>query len=271
MNQSHVWKRTSNGFFSTASSGTSEATTPWSGGIDANNNAVMNTIATIGITFDWAKGGTLTLGGSNNINGELVVKNAYNQEIGRWDKDGISITQGIISGPTITGGTISGTTISGGSISGGSISGTSISGGSISGTSVSGGTVQGTNIYGSYIEGAEISGGEINGSYIEGGEIVGATFRSRDYGVRFELINDRITGYNYGNQVGYLDWGGYANGHNCLGIGGEGINIWTDHIYFNANEGITRSNIQVMIDTNQYYDYFGYFTFYKGLCTNYWD
>lgn len=58
-NHSHVWKRTSNGFFSTSSSGTSEATTTWTGGIDANNNATMNTIATIGLTADWIKTGTL--------------------------------------------------------------------------------------------------------------------------------------------------------------------------------------------------------------------
>lgn len=58
-NHSHVWKRTSNGFFSTSSSGTSEATTIWTGGIDANNNAVMNTIATIGLTADWIRTGTL--------------------------------------------------------------------------------------------------------------------------------------------------------------------------------------------------------------------
>ena len=56
---SHVWKRTGSGFFSTASSGTSESTTTWTGGIDANNNAVMNTISTIGLTADWINTGTL--------------------------------------------------------------------------------------------------------------------------------------------------------------------------------------------------------------------
>lgn len=56
---SHVWKRTGSGFFSTTSSGTSESDTSWTGGIDANNNAVMNTISTIGLTADWINTGTL--------------------------------------------------------------------------------------------------------------------------------------------------------------------------------------------------------------------
>lgn len=96
-NHSHVWKRTSNGFFSTASSGTSEATTTWTGGIDANNNAVMNTISTIGISFDWARGGTLTLGGYNNSDGVLEVRNSSDQVIGRWNNNGIDILAGIIT------------------------------------------------------------------------------------------------------------------------------------------------------------------------------
>lgn len=56
---SHVWKRTGSGFFSTTSSGTSESDTSWTGGIDNNNNAVMNTVATIGLTADWINTGTL--------------------------------------------------------------------------------------------------------------------------------------------------------------------------------------------------------------------
>lgn len=114
-NHSHVWKRTSNGFFSTASSGTSEATTSWTGGIDANNNAVMNTISTIGISFDWAHGGTLTLGGDNNVNGVLTVKDSSGNQIGRWDKDGIQINKGTLT----TVGSSSWVTIDNGHISGG--------------------------------------------------------------------------------------------------------------------------------------------------------
>ena len=43
------------------------------------------------------KGGTLTLGGSSNQNGTLVIKNSSNSTIGQWDKDGINIKSGTIS------------------------------------------------------------------------------------------------------------------------------------------------------------------------------
>ena len=58
-NQSHAWKRTANGFFSCTSTGTSEATTTWTAGIDNNNNAVMNTVSAIGINADWINAGSL--------------------------------------------------------------------------------------------------------------------------------------------------------------------------------------------------------------------
>lgn len=56
---SHAWKRTANGFFSCTSTGTSEATTTWTAGIDNNNNAVMNTVSAIGINADWINAGSL--------------------------------------------------------------------------------------------------------------------------------------------------------------------------------------------------------------------
>lgn len=49
------------------------------------------------ISFSYAKGGTLTLGGNNNANGLLLILDASGAQIGKWDKDGISITKGSIS------------------------------------------------------------------------------------------------------------------------------------------------------------------------------
>lgn len=49
-------------------------------------------------------GGTLTVGGSNNTNGTIVVKDENDTQIGRWSKDGISINKGIISSSTIQNG-----------------------------------------------------------------------------------------------------------------------------------------------------------------------
>ncbi len=50
------------------------------------------------MSFSYAKGGMLTLGGSNNTNGTLRIVDANGNQIGKWDKDGISATKGVFSG-----------------------------------------------------------------------------------------------------------------------------------------------------------------------------
>lgn len=52
-------------------------------------------------SFTYAKGGTLELGGKRNMNGELYIYNEKNNQIGKWDKDGIVVNNGTFSG-TIT-------------------------------------------------------------------------------------------------------------------------------------------------------------------------
>ena len=84
-----LWKMTANGFVVSNDGGVT-----WNSGWDVNGNAVMNILSVIGINFDWAKGGTLTLGGENNINGRLNIRNASNQTIGTWDVDGINVERG---------------------------------------------------------------------------------------------------------------------------------------------------------------------------------
>ena len=44
------------------------------------------------------KGGTLTLGGADNVDGQLVVKDANGTSIGTWNKDGITATKGTFTG-----------------------------------------------------------------------------------------------------------------------------------------------------------------------------
>ena len=66
-------------------------------GYDANSGtAILDLIYAIGIKCNWIHAGTLKLGGYNNANGLLQMLNASNQEIGKWDKDGISINSGSI-------------------------------------------------------------------------------------------------------------------------------------------------------------------------------
>lgn len=72
------------------------------------------------LNFTYAVGGALVLGGSNNGNGTLKVVNASGNEIGKWDKDGISATSGTFSGKILASkGTIGGFTIGSSKIYGG--------------------------------------------------------------------------------------------------------------------------------------------------------
>ena len=43
------------------------------------------------------KGGTLTLGGNNNVNGAIDIKNATGSSIGAWNKDGLTMNSGSIN------------------------------------------------------------------------------------------------------------------------------------------------------------------------------
>ena len=68
-----------------------DATTTWYG-FQFNGTWLTNIISTIDLFFDHAKGGTLTLGGADNGNGILVIKNANNAVIGTLSNAGIDFT-----------------------------------------------------------------------------------------------------------------------------------------------------------------------------------
>lgn len=67
----------------------------------------------------WTLDGVLNIGGNDNANGVLRILNANGQQIGKWDKDGISASAGSFSG-SISGSTISGSNIYGSTIQFGS-------------------------------------------------------------------------------------------------------------------------------------------------------
>lgn len=102
-----VYKMTGDGFFVSTDGGVS-----YTSGFDSEGNAIVNVLSAIGITFDWAKGGTLSLGGDNNINGAMVVYDAEGNVVGKFNKDGLWAENGYFKGTiestdaTITGGSI---------------------------------------------------------------------------------------------------------------------------------------------------------------------
>ena len=55
---------------------------------------VANKITTGTMYADRIKGGTLTLGGENNSYGKLIIKDGSGKNVGFWNKDGITSTNG---------------------------------------------------------------------------------------------------------------------------------------------------------------------------------
>lgn len=91
LNSSNIqWKMTANGMAVSSDYGKT-----WNAGVDKDGNAVFNIMSAIGINFDWAHGGTLTLGGENNTNGKQYVKDANGKILITLDNKGITLADGV--------------------------------------------------------------------------------------------------------------------------------------------------------------------------------
>lgn len=88
---STVYKKNSNGFFTSTNGGLSYAS-----GFDSQGNAVLNVLAAIGINADWINagtisgdrilGGTLTLGGKSDYYGNLIAIDEYGKQYLKIDR-----------------------------------------------------------------------------------------------------------------------------------------------------------------------------------------
>ena len=81
-----IYKQTIDGFFISTDGGKSYAA-----GFDKNGNAVVNVLYAIGIVADWIRGGTLTLGGYDNVHGDFKALDNEGNQIVSIDKNGIYI------------------------------------------------------------------------------------------------------------------------------------------------------------------------------------
>lgn len=77
-----------------------DATTTWYGAT-FNGTWLANIISTVDLFFDYARGGTLTLGGQNDINGKIIVYDSNNQIIGEWDKTGLRASGDLTTTKTV--------------------------------------------------------------------------------------------------------------------------------------------------------------------------
>lgn len=91
LNSSNIqWKMTANGLAVSNDYGKT-----WKAGVDKDGNAIFNIMSAIGINFDWAHGGTLILGGENNVNGKQYVKDANGKILITLDNKGITLADGV--------------------------------------------------------------------------------------------------------------------------------------------------------------------------------
>lgn len=84
-----IYKQTIDGFFISTDGGQS-----YTAGFDSQGNAVVNVLYAIGIVCDWIRGGTLTLGGDNNVNGLFHLIDANKKVVATMDKDGVVLNGG---------------------------------------------------------------------------------------------------------------------------------------------------------------------------------
>ena len=187
--QSKMVLKISNGAISmTADYKGTDATTSWYG-FQFDGTWLANIISAVQLFFDHAHGGTLTLGGYGNGNGQLAVYDANDNPIGSWTNEGISLSKGTIKGPSITvggnnneNGTIVVRDANNQRIGAWSVTGIHVYSGEISGTSlVAGGSEDGSitvkNASGTTIgtwdkNGLNVSVGTISGSTIHGGALI---------------------------------------------------------------------------------------------------
>lgn len=93
---STIWKMTADAFAVSTDGGQT-----WNAGLDSEGNAVLNVLSAIGINFDWAHGGTLKLGGTDNVDGVMEVYNADGELVCKITKDGLETNSANITGGTV--------------------------------------------------------------------------------------------------------------------------------------------------------------------------
>lgn len=149
LNSSNIqWKMTANG---TAVS--SDYGKTWNAGVDKDGNAVFNIMSAIGINFDWAHGGTLTLGGENNTNGKQYVKDANGKTLVTLDNKGLTLDSSVkIAWDNVADTTAKVTQITKDTVTTSYVNALDVKAGSVDAEDITGTTITGKNIVGGTID-----------------------------------------------------------------------------------------------------------------------
>lgn len=196
LNSSNIqWKMTANGLAVSNDYGKT-----WNAGIDKDGNAIFNIMSAIGINFDWAHGGTLTLGGENNVNGKQYVKDANGKTLVTLDNKGIALDSSVkIAWDNVADTTAKVTQITKDTVTASYVNALDVKAGSVDAENITGTTINGKNIVGN--SSISLTGGSVHDTKfkIESTNNVGTKFRLESNGGVFRMYkNDEAVISLYG-------------------------------------------------------------------------
>lgn len=196
LNSSNIqWKMTANGMAVSSDYGKT-----WNAGVDKDGNAVFNIMSAIGINFDWAHGGTLTLGGENNVSGVQYVKDAKGKTLVTLDNRGLTLDSSVkIAWDNVADTTAKVTQITKDTVTTSYVNALDVKAGSVDAENITGTTINGKNIVGN--SSISLTGGSVSDTKfkIESTNNVGTKFRLESNGGVFRMYkNDEAVISLYG-------------------------------------------------------------------------
>lgn len=196
LNSSNIqWKMTANGMAVSSDYGKT-----WNAGVDKDGNAVFNIMSAIGINFDWAHGGTLTLGGENNVSGVQYVKDAKGKTLVTLDNRGLTLDSSVkIAWDNVADTTAKVTQITKDTVTTSYVNALDVKAGSVDAENITGTTINGKNIVGN--SSISLTGGSVSDTKfkIESTNSVGTKFRLESNGGVFRMYkNDEAVISLYG-------------------------------------------------------------------------
>lgn len=196
LNSSNIqWKMTANGLAVSNDYGKT-----WKAGVDKDGNAIFNIMSAIGINFDWAHGGTLTLGGENNVSGVQYVKDAKGKTLVTLDNRGLTLDSSVkIAWDNVADTTAKVTQITKDTVTTSYVNALDVKAGSVDAENITGTTINGKNIVGN--SSISLTGGSVSDTKfkIESTNNVGTKFRLESNGGSFRMYkNDEAVITLYG-------------------------------------------------------------------------
>lgn len=196
LNSSNIqWKMTANGLAVSNDYGKT-----WKAGVDKDGNAIFNIMSAIGINFDWAHGGTLTLGGENNVSGVQYVKDAKGKTLVTLDNRGLTLDSSVkIAWDNVADTTAKVTQITKDTVTTSYVNALDVKAGSVDAENITGTTIKGKNIVGN--SSISLTGGSVSDTKfkIESTNNVGTKYRLESNGGVFRMYkNDEAVISLYG-------------------------------------------------------------------------